>query len=133
MPPKDENPIMPTMGTLYMIDMATGEETPLGPVTHTPTIEADASGAYSYNGVELPPLPDYPIACTNYPEATFTFTFTVRSKRMTRKKFLKKLMADGVPRNIANSMAEIVRSNGNSYSWGYFVIGLSGFLPWKED
>ena len=32
MPPKDESPIMPTMGTLYITDLATGEETPLGPV-----------------------------------------------------------------------------------------------------
>lgn len=119
MPPKDENPIMPTMGTLYIIDKATGEETPLGPVTKIQTVEAD-------------PREDRIVHRINHsPEATFTFT--IRSKRMTRKKFVKKLMAAGVPRNIANTLAQIVRNNGDSYSWGYLVIGLSGHLPWKED
>lgn len=118
MPPKDESPITPAMGTLYIIAKATGEETPLGPVTSIRTIEAD-------------PREDNVVHRINHSPAA-TFTFTIRSKRMTRKKFVKMLMADGVPRNIANAMAEIVRNNGDTYSWGYLVIGLSGFLPWKE-
>lgn len=119
MPPENESRhIMGTMGDLYIIDTATGVETPLGPVTQIRTVEAD-------------PREDKIIARLN-PTPTATFTIKLPDKKMTRKRFVKKLMAAGVPRNIANSISEIVRNNGDSYSWGYFVISVSGYLPWKE-
>ena len=128
----DNEPISLGAGTLYIIDQETGEEAPLGQVTQIRGIEADTSGAYSYNGVQLPPLPEADVHRIKQPP-TATFTFTIRSKRMTRKKFVKKLMADGVPRNIANDMADLVLIHGHTYAWGYFVICVSGVLPWKGD
>ena len=120
MPPKDENPIMPTMGTLYIIDKATGEETPLGPVTGT--IETIVPETISPEAVHW---------INKNPEATFTIR--VPCKKMNRKKFVKQLMANRVPRNVANSMAEIARAHGHSYSWSWLVINFGGFLPWTES
>lgn len=120
MPPENESRhIMGTMGDLYIIDTATGVETPLGPVTQIRTVEAD-------------PREDKIIARLN-PTPTATFTIKMPDKKMTRKRFVKKLMAAGVPRNIANSMAEIALIHCHSYAWSYFVISASGYLPWKED
>ena len=119
MPPKDENPIMPAMGTLYITDHATGEETHRGPVTQIQTVEAD-------------PREDKVVHSINH-FPTATFTIKLPDKKMTRKRFIKKLMAALVPRNVANSMAELVMIHGHSYAWGYFVISVSGVLPWKED
>ena len=127
----DNEPISLGAGTLYIIDPETGEEAPLGQVTQIRCIEADNSGTYSYNGVQLPPLPELDVHRIKHPPEA-TVTFHINSKRMTRKKFVKKLMASGVPRNVANTMAEIVRDHGDSYSWGYLIICLTDHLPWKE-
>lgn len=115
MPTENENPIMPAMGTLHII----GEAIDLAQVTEIRTIEADTRE-------------DKVVARINH-SPTATFTIRIPDKKMTRKRFVKKLMADGVPRNIANSIAELVRNNGDSYSWGYIVISASGHLPWKEE
>lgn len=114
----DNEPISLGAGTLYIIDPETGEEAPLGQVTQIRGIEVDTEEDKIVHRINNPP--------------TATVTFHINSKRMTRKKFVKKLMADGVPRNVANTMAEIVRDHGDSYSWGYLIICLTDHLPWKE-
>ena len=115
----DNEPIALGTGTLFIIDPDTGEKTPLGPI-HPATIEIDATI-------------DTPIVrkLNKNPEATFTIR--IPGKKMNRKKFVKQLMANRVPRNVANSMAEIARAHGHSYSWSWPVINFTGFLPWKEE
>lgn len=112
------NPIALRTGTLFITDLATGEKTPLGPIEPT-AIEIDAA-----------PL-DTPIVRKLDTNLEATFTIRIPGKKMNRKKFVKQLMANRVPRNVANSMAEIVRNNGDSYSWGWLVICFGGFLPWE--
>ena len=112
------NPIALRTGTLFITDPATGEKTPLGPIEPT-AIEIDAD-----------PL-DTPIVRKLDKNLEATFTIRVPGKKMTRKRFVKKLMANRVPRNVANSMAEIARAHGHSYSWSWLVINFGGFLPWE--
>ena len=117
--PTDNEPIALKTGTLYFIDQATGEKTPLGPIEPT-AIEIDAA-----------PL-DTPIVRKLDTNLEATFTIRIPGKKMNRKKFVKQLMANRVPRNVANSMAEIARAHGHSYSWAWLVINFSGFLPWED-
>ena len=113
------NPIDLRTGTLFITDLATGEETPLGPVTDiNETIVPD------------PISPDAVHWINKAPEATFTIR--IPNKKMNRKKFVKQLMANRVPRNVANSMAEIARAHSNPYSWAWLVINFGGFLPWED-
>lgn len=122
MPVDSENPITPATlasGTLYLIDKTTGEETPLGPVKAISTVEA----APENNEV---------VHRINTGEEA-SFTFNIQFHKMNRKRFVKKLMAVGVSRNDANSVAEIARKNGHSYSWCYLVIYFTGLLPFKDS
>lgn len=120
MPIDNENPITPASGVLYMKDPATGEDVCLGqcgPITGT--IEAD-------------PADEIVIGRINKPqEATLTINIPP-IRKITRKRFLKLLMSYRVPRNVANSMAEIVRKSGHTYAWGFVVIKFTGFLPWED-
>lgn len=110
------NPIALRTGTLFITDPDTGDKTPLGPIEPT-AIEIDAA-----------PL-DTPIVRKLDTNLEATFTIRIPGKKMNRKKFVKKLMANRVPRNVANSMAEIARAHGHSYSWSWLVINFSRFLP----
>lgn len=119
MPVDNENPIDLSSGTLYMKNLETGEDICLGqcgPITGT--IEADPADPIVAGQINLPK------------EATFTIKIPIR--KITRKRFLKLLMSYRVPRNVANSMAEIVRKNGHPYAWGFVVIRFAGFLPWED-
>lgn len=119
MPIDNENPITPASGVLYMKDPETGEDVCLGqcgPITDT--IEADPADPNVVHRINEPK------------EATLTIKIPIR--KITRKRFLKLLMSYGVPRNVANSMAEIVRKNGHTYAFGFLVIKFTGFLPWED-
>lgn len=118
MPIDNENPITPESGVLYMKNHETGEEIYLGPCSPISTTAADPVDTNVVHQINTGA------------EATFTINIPIR--KMNRKRFLKQLMAYRVPRNVANSMAEIVRKNGHPYSWGFLVIKLTGFLPWED-
>ena len=123
MPIDNENPIDLRSGTLYMKVPDTGEVVCLGqcgPITGT--IEADPADPIVAGQINMPK------------EATFTFNIPARkmNRKMNRKRFVKKLMGAKVPRNVANSMADIVWMHGHSYSFGYMVISASGYLPWED-
>lgn len=119
MPIDNENPIDLSSGTLYMKVPDTGEDVCLGPCRPIAgTIEADPADPIVVGQINLPK------------EATFTIKIPIR--RISRKRFLKLLMSYGVPRNVASSIAEIVRKNGHSYAWGFVVIRFAGFLPWED-
>ena len=120
MPIDNENPITLASGTLYMKDPETGENHCIGqcgPISST--IEADPAdnpvvgrintGAEATLIVKIPPI-----------------------RKMSRKRLVKLLMSYRVPRNVANSMAEIVRKNGHTYAWGFLVAKFAGFLPLEE-
>ena len=57
-------------------------------------------------------------------ESKATFTITPLFPRMSRKRFIKKLMAMGYPRNFARDMAEYARCECFSYSACYFRMRL---------
>jgi len=113
----DNEPIALRTGTLFIIDPATGEKTPLGHIEPA-TIEIDATI-------------DTPIVRKLDTNLEATFAIRIPGKKMSRRKFVKQLMANRVPRNVANSMAEIARAHGHPYSWAWLVINCSGFLPWE--
>lgn len=115
----DNDPIALRTGTLYIVDEATGEKTPLG------SIEPSAMAI----DISITPPDTYIRKIDKNLEASFTIR--IPGKKMNRKKFVKQLMANRVPRNVANSMAEIARAHGHSYSWSWLVINFSGFLPWE--
>ena len=115
MPPKDESPITLGMGTLYIKDDATGETTPVGQISsidHATIIPEPAS-----------PEPVYWI------NPNETFTFHLYERKMSRKRFVKMLMARGYGRNFANSIARIAASDRSSYRTNYNLIALYGVLP----
>lgn len=116
----DNNPIDLRTGTFFITDPDTGDKTPMGTAAdiHIETIIPD------------PISPEAVHWINKAPEATFTIR--IPNKKMNRKKFVKKLMANRVPRDVANSIAEIARANGHSYSWAWLVINFSGFLPWED-
>ena len=118
MPIDNENPIALSAGTLYLKDPATGENICLGPCN--PII----------NPEEDPVAPSVAHLINIGKEAAFTLNIPAR--KMNRKRFVKQLMASRVPRNVANSMADIVWMHGHSYSLGYMVISVSGCLPWED-
>jgi hypothetical protein len=117
MPTDSENTINLGSGMLFMTD-ANGKQIDLGPCSSIGTIEAD-------------PVDKNVVGRINT-GAEATFTCTVHSRRMSRKRFVKKLMGYRVPRNVANSMADIVWLYDKSYAWGFFVINASGYLPWEN-
>lgn len=49
-------------------------------------------------------------------------TFVLYLRRMSRKRFIKKLMGKGVPRNVARLTAESVRESKGSYAETYLNI-----------
>lgn len=119
MPIDNENPIIQSSGFLYMNNPETGENVCLGPCRPiTGTIEADPDDPIVVGQINLPK------------EATLTVYIPIQ--KINRKRFLKLLMSYRVPRNEANSMAEIVRKNGHTYAFGFLVIKFSGFLPWED-
>ena len=117
--PTDNEPINLSAGTLFIIDPDTGEKTPLKVTDIHETI------------VPEPESPDAVHWINKAPEATFTIR--IPGKKMNRKKFVKQLMANRVPRNVANSMAEIVQAHRHSYSYGWLVLCIGGYLPWELD
>lgn len=114
----DNNPIALGTGTFYITE-STGDRIPLGTAAdiHMETIVPD------------PISPEAVQWINKSPEATFTIR--IPCKKMNRKKFVKQLMANRMPRNVANSMAEIARAHGHSYAWAWLVISFGGFLPWE--
>ena len=115
MPPKDESPITIGMGTRYIKDDATGGTTPVGQIS-------------SDHATIIPEPPSQePVYWINRIPATFTFTMYER--KMSRKRFVKLLMARGFPRNFANYIAKIVVGNRQRYRKSYQMIALYGLLP----
>ena len=116
----DNEPITLGAGTLYMIDQATGEETPLGQVnTDHETIEAD-------------PIDTSAVLRINTGEEA-SFTATLQVQRMSRKRFIKTLMGYCISRNRANAVAKIARDRGHPYGWAFTVILFTGFQLWAES
>lgn len=118
----DNEPITFGSGTLYLINKETGETTPLCPV-HEGTIIKEISIDTSTT--------DNIVGKTVTDEATFTFT--IPTKKLTRKRFIKKLMGHCVPRNAANAVAAVARTRGDPYSWAYMVIGFTSIQLWAES
>ena len=116
----DNNPIDLSGGTLFIIDPDTGEGTPLGTVTDIhETIVPD------------PISPEAVQWINKSPEATFTIR--MHAKKMSRKRFVKKLMGYCVSRNKANAVAAIARERGDSYAWAYMVICFNVITIWEES
>lgn len=55
------------------------------------------------------------------PETEITGTIYNRHRRMSRKRYIKKLMSHGVPRNDARECAKIISEGGISYFTGYLL------------
>lgn len=61
-------------------------------------------------------------------ETEFTFTTRFFLKRVSRKRFVKKLMAGGVPRNVAATIAKNVRCTKATYGNHLWLMQVSGYL-----
>lgn len=118
--PTDNEPINLSTGTLFFTNPNTGDRTPLGTAVdiHMATIVPDPISPESVHWIN------------KSPEATFTIR--IPAKKMSRKRFVKKLMASSVPRNVANDVADLARTHGHSYAWAYLVISCGAFLPWES-
>lgn len=104
MPTKGEIPITPQMGTLY----------PICDFDHaTVTLEmgSPASIRWTSDGTEA------------------SFTIKIPFRKMSRKRFVKKLMAKGLSRNSANFAAKLVENNSSNYRNDYLMITFFGGVP----
>ena len=101
------------MGNLFI----TGENGEMIPFVHAADMDIK----------QVKPDPDEGTPIIKRPvdaEATMTIRFRpFFLKRVTRKRFIKQMMAMGMYRNNAQILAEIVRWNKDSYSFALWQIG----------
>lgn len=57
-----------------------------------------------------------------------SLSFWIRPHRLSRKRFVKKLMAMGISRNMANQYAKICAANKRPYSQQYWTVVMFGLL-----
>lgn len=127
MPPEFENTIDLGQGTLIFTDLETGTETAvpvnLGTMettTEIPTMEMSQEARDWFNKV------------LSSPEGV-TFTVRLQSRKMSRKRFAKLLMAAGVSRNDANFTTKIAQFLNRPYEQCYVEMAMLGGLLLTKD
>lgn len=99
--------------TVGIYDKETGER--LGELDTLTTITTIGEIEESYG--------DYPRLKVND-----SWSFELHLRRMSRKRFVKKLMGMGFPRNVANTYARACAKNKKPYRWQYWAIVMYDLL-----